>query len=54
MSADVAGEGLSQSQNNDNYENDEDEPLTLSSETFAALAEYYSEQEHREQVVKIL
>jgi hypothetical protein len=53
MSADVEGEGLSQPHNheNDNAENDEDdEPLTLSSETFAALAEFYSEQEQREQV----
>jgi hypothetical protein len=30
--------------------NDDDLPLTLSSETFAALAEFYKEQEEREQV----
>jgi hypothetical protein len=29
---------------------DNDLPLTLSSETFAALAEFYKEQEEREQV----
>ncbi len=52
MSADVEGEGLSQPHND---ENDEDEePLTLSSETFAALAEFYSEQEQREQVKEFL
>jgi hypothetical protein len=59
MSADVEGEGLSQPHNHENDHNDEhndedDEPLTLSSEAFAALAEFYSEQEQREQVKEFL
>ncbi len=47
MSTTVEPEGRTVSLEDDD---DDDAPLTLSSETFAALAEFYKEQEERDQV----